>query len=113
MCGTFENTTVLFGQTPPAVASDRKADVVAQNRAGYRPRDHPPQREPAEVRQCRTRQQRRLAGDRQAGVFEQHTDEHDGVPIPGEEIGQPLRHHTMLTGQAVDIRSRLFKAFLN
>ena len=93
---------MTLDQPPSAVAADREADVVAQDRAGRRAGDHPRQRQTAELRQRRPGQQRRFARDRQAGVFKEYTEEDDGIAVARKQIEQPLRHGSMLEASCAE-----------
>lgn len=52
----------------------------------------PPERQSAELGECRALQQDGFPGNRDTGVFEQDADEYDRISVPREEIEQPFRH---------------------
>ena len=88
-----------------AVAPDREADVVPDDRAGDRNRDHPPDLELARRAGVeRSPDQGRLAGHGQADALEHHEQEDDEVAVRlepavdrvrGEEEAE--RHRYILT----------------
>src|SRR5579871_1500588 len=76
-----EQPTMPFEQPSSAAPPDEKPDVVAENRAADRRRDYPDERQAAEARERRAREQDRLAGHGDAGIFEKDTEEDDEVPV--------------------------------
>src|SRR5262249_5244024 len=87
---------------PPAVtlenaasqpAADDEAEVVAEHGGAKCRDDDPRERQATVVRQRRAREQRRLPRDRQPGILQKDTEEHDGVPVAREQIEDPGRHY--------------------
>ena len=90
--GQAKSGSIALGEHSPAAAADEEPEVVAEDGPGDRGRDHPPERQPAELGQRSAREQHRLPGHRQAGVFQKYANEHDRVSVSREEIDQPFRH---------------------